>query len=68
METEEPKQKKISKKNINKNSQAYIKQRQKANARKRKYLDNLTLEQRELKKAKDREYYFYIFSVVCNIF
>ena len=57
METEQPKKKKTSKKNINKNSAAYIKQRQKANARKRKYLDNLTLEQRELKKAKDREYY-----------
>lgn len=49
--------KKVSKKNINKNSAAYIKQRQKANARKRKYLDNLTTEQRLLKKAKDREYY-----------
>lgn len=57
MEPEELKKKKTSKKIINKNSAAYIKQRQKANARKRKYLDNLTKEQRELKKAKDREYY-----------
>lgn len=61
METEEPKQKKISKKNINKNSQAYIKQRQKANARKRKYLDNLTLEQREFEKSKGSRILFLYF-------
>ncbi|CAH0673870.1 unnamed protein product [Spodoptera exigua] len=46
------------KKKLDKSSPAYIRQRQIANARKRVYLDKLTPEQREIKKAKDREYYY----------
>uniref|UniRef100_A0A2H1WCE9 SFRICE_005657 n=1 Tax=Spodoptera frugiperda TaxID=7108 RepID=A0A2H1WCE9_SPOFR len=45
------------KKKLDKSSPAYVRQRQLANARKRIYLDNLTPEQKEIKKAKDREYY-----------
>lgn len=38
-------------------SLTYIRHRERANARKQRFLQNLTPEQRELKKAKDREYY-----------
>lgn len=48
---------KTSKKKIKENSAAYIKQKEKAKARKRKFLEKMTPEQRELKRAKDREYY-----------
>lgn len=46
------------KKELDKESSSYLLQREKANARKRKFLDKMTAEQRELKKAKDREYYW----------
>lgn len=48
---------KRTKKKLKKDSAAYLRQREKANARKRKFLDKMTDEQRELKRAKDREYY-----------
>lgn len=48
---------KLSKRKINRNSAAYIKQLEKANARKRKFMNKMTPEQREIKKAIDREYY-----------
>lgn len=51
------KNKKRSKKQVKKNSSAYLQQREKANARKRKFLDKMTEEEREFKRAKDREYY-----------
>ncbi|KAL4717885.1 hypothetical protein ACJJTC_005730 [Scirpophaga incertulas] len=51
------KNKKKSQKKLKKDSAAYLRQREKANARKRKFLDRMTEEQREIKRAKDREYY-----------
>lgn len=57
METpDKEKNKKIPKK-LKKDSAAYLRQREKANARKRKFLDKMTEEQKEIKRAKDREYY-----------
>lgn len=47
-----------SKKQIKKNSTAYLRQREKANARKRKFLDKMTEEEKEIKRAKGREYYY----------
>lgn len=49
--------KKKSKKRLKQDSIAYKKHREKANARKRKFLDKMTPEQREMKRLKDREYY-----------
>lgn len=49
--------KKNSKKQLKKNSAAYLRQREHANARNRKFLDKMTDEQREIKRAKDRAYY-----------
>lgn len=46
-----------SNKTLKKDSSAYSYHREKANARKRKFLDNMTEEQKEIKRAKDREYY-----------
>lgn len=57
MEEHQNKQQKQSKKKVNQNSAAYLKQREKENARKRKFLDKMTPEQKEMKKVKDREYY-----------
>lgn len=58
METNENgKTKKKTKKELKKDSMAYLRHREKANARKRKFLDNMTEEQKEIKRAKDREYY-----------
>lgn len=51
------KNKNRSKKQIKKNSTAYLRQREKANARKRKFLDKMTEEEKEIKRAKGREYY-----------
>lgn len=51
------KNKKKTQKKLKKDSASYLRQREKANARKRKFLDKLTEEQREIKRAKDREYY-----------
>ncbi|XP_045768056.1 uncharacterized protein LOC123869252 [Maniola jurtina] len=49
--------KKLPKKQLKKNTSAYLHQREKANARKRKFLDKMTDEEREIKRAKDRAYY-----------
>lgn len=58
METpDREKNKKKTKKKLKKDSAAYLRQREKANARKRKFLDKMSEEQREIKRAKDREYY-----------
>lgn len=57
MEQHNRSKEKPSKKKINRNSAVYIRQREKANARKRRFLDKMTPEQREIKKAKDRDYY-----------
>lgn len=58
MESDEAgKNKKRPKKQLKKDSSAYLRQREKANARKRKFLDKMTPEQREIKRAKDRAYY-----------
>lgn len=54
---EAEKNKKRPKKRLKKDSSAYLRQREKANARKRKFLDRMTDEQREIKRAKDRAYY-----------
>lgn len=51
------KNKKLQKKQVKKNSSAYLRQREKANARKRKFLNKMTEEEREIKRAKDRAYY-----------
>ncbi|CAH1987621.1 unnamed protein product [Acanthoscelides obtectus] len=48
---------KLSKKQLKKNSSAYLRQREKANARKKKFLDKMTEEEIEIKRAKDRAYY-----------
>lgn len=57
MESQETeKNKKRSKKQVKKNSSAYLPLREKANARKRKFLDKMTEEEREIKRAKDRAY------------
>lgn len=54
METNENgKTKKKSKKALKKDSLAYLRHREKANARKRFFLDNMTEEQKEIKRAKD---------------
>lgn len=58
METpDKEKNKKKSQKKLKKDSAAYLRQREKANARKRKFLDKMTEDQKEIKRAKDREYY-----------
>lgn len=57
MEPNEDGKKKTTKKTFKKNSSAYLKYREKANARKRNFLDKMTEEQREIKRAKDRETY-----------
>ena len=58
METpDKEKNKKKSQKKLKKDSAAYSRQREKANARKRKFLDKMTEDQKEIKRAKDREYY-----------
>ncbi|KAK9885072.1 hypothetical protein WA026_009296 [Henosepilachna vigintioctopunctata] len=49
--------KKKSKKRLKQDSIAYRKHREKAYARKSKFLDKMTPEQREMKRLKDREYY-----------
>ncbi|CAH2979297.1 unnamed protein product [Chilo suppressalis] len=46
-----------SKKQIKKNSTAYLCQREKANGKKRKFLDNMTEEEKHIKRAKGRKYY-----------
>lgn len=46
MEPNENGKKKKTKKNPKKNSSAYLQEREKANARKRKFLDKMTEEQR----------------------
>ncbi|CAH1970101.1 unnamed protein product [Acanthoscelides obtectus] len=48
---------KLSKKQLKKNSSAYLRQGEKANARKKKFLDKMTEEEIEIKRAKDRAYY-----------
>lgn len=57
MEEDKNKNEKLSKKKINRNSAAYLRQRKKANARKCKFLNKMTPEQREMKREKDKEYY-----------
>lgn len=58
METpDKERNKKNTKKQVKKDSAAYLRQREKANARKRKFLAKMTEEQKEIKRAKDREYY-----------
>ncbi|XP_063363882.1 uncharacterized protein LOC134652649 [Cydia amplana] len=57
MENDKNEEKKKSKKRSKQDSTAYKKHREKANARKRKFLDKMTPEQREVKRLKDREYY-----------
>lgn len=58
METpDKEKNKKITQKKLKKDSAAYLRQRENANARKRKFLDKMTEQQKEIKRAKDREYY-----------
>lgn len=42
---------------IKQDSPTYLTQRQKANARKRRFLDKMTDEQKEIKRCKDRAYY-----------
>ncbi|VEN46256.1 unnamed protein product [Callosobruchus maculatus] len=57
---ETPRKEENRKKNqkmLQKNNAAYLRQREKANARKRKFLDKMTEEEKEMKRAKDREYY-----------
>lgn len=57
MENDKNEEKKKQKKRSKQDSIAYKKHREKANARKRKFLDKMTPEQREMKILKDREYY-----------
>ncbi|KAJ8705677.1 hypothetical protein PYW08_012723 [Mythimna loreyi] len=58
MEPQEPKKKrKRTKKKLEKNSIAYLREREKANARKKRFLDKMTDEEKELKRAKDRAYH-----------
>ncbi|CAG9782469.1 unnamed protein product [Diatraea saccharalis] len=57
METLDKEKKKRTRKQLKKDSAAYLRQREKANARKRKFLDKMTEQQKEIKRAKDREYY-----------
>jgi uncharacterized protein HemY len=42
---------------LKKDSSAYLRQRKNDNARKMKFLDKMTAEQREIKRVKDRTYY-----------
>lgn len=51
------KNKKMTQKKLEKDSVAYLRYREKANARKRKFLAKMTEEQKEIKRAKAREYY-----------
>lgn len=51
---ENGKKKKKSKKALKRDSVAYLRHREKANARKRNFLDKMTEEQREIKRAKDK--------------
>ncbi|CAG9135117.1 unnamed protein product [Plutella xylostella] len=57
MENDKSEKKTKSKKRLKEDSIAYKKYREKANARKRKFLDKMTPEQKEMKRLKDREYY-----------
>lgn len=57
MENDKNKEKKKSKKRLKEDSIAYKKHHGKANARKRKFLNKMTLKQIEMKRLKDREYY-----------
>ncbi|KAG6443763.1 uncharacterized protein LOC115456138 [Manduca sexta] len=57
MENDKNEEKRKSKKRLKQDSVAYKRHREKANARKRKFLDNMTPEQKEMKRLKDREYY-----------
>ena len=59
MEEDKNKNEKPSKKKINRNSAVYLRQRKKANARKRKFLNKMTPEQREMKRAKDKDCLLY---------
>lgn len=59
METnKEAKKKKIAKKQVKKDSPAYLRLREKVNAYNRKYRDKMTDEQKEIIRAKGREYYY----------
>lgn len=44
-------------KKLDKYSACYLRQREKANARKRKFMEKMTPEDKEKKRAKDRQYY-----------
>lgn len=59
METnEEGNKKHIPKKQLKKDSPAYLRLREKRNAYNRKYRDKMTDEQKEILRAKGREYYY----------
>ncbi|KAL3282625.1 hypothetical protein HHI36_005800 [Cryptolaemus montrouzieri] len=57
MEHDQNEKKKKSKKRLKQDSIAYKRHRVKANARKRKFLNRMTPEQKETERLKDREYY-----------
>ena len=57
MENDKNEEKRKSKKRLKQNSIAYKRHRENANARKRKFLNKMTPEQKEMKRLKDREYY-----------
>ncbi|CAH2020194.1 unnamed protein product [Acanthoscelides obtectus] len=56
MENNKNEKKNNSKKRLKQKSIAYKRHRENANARKSKFLDNMTPEQKEMKRLKDREY------------
>ena len=47
-----------SEKEIRELSEAYLRQREKASERRRRFFEKMTPEQWEMKRAKDREYYY----------
>lgn len=53
----EEEKKRPTRKRLNRDSPTYLRHRELANARKRRFLDNMTEEEKILKRAKDREYY-----------
>lgn len=58
MESQEAEKKQKRQKYLTKKySAAYLRQREKANAKKRMFLDKMTVEQREIKRAKNRAYF-----------